>query len=106
MLADLFLQTLHVARFLGTDHFGQESYGTPEPHACRYQPSTRLLRDKDGGQSVSEAVLFTLAEVSVDDLIYPPGADPTDEAQGRKPLRVDRHHDLMSGQLAYVTVHI
>lgn len=106
-LAGIFLQTFYVRRFTGHDQYDQPSYGAAEAYPCRYQPSTRLLRDRDGGQSVTEAVLYTSATgLSVRDTIYPPGADPADVNQGRLPIRVDAHYDLESGALDHAAVHI
>lgn len=106
MFDALYLQTMHIASSQGVDEYGQYAYGAPTPRACRYEPSTRLLRDKDGAQVVSEAVLFTAQDVGDDDLVFAPGVNPSDISNGRKPLRIERHFGLMSGQLSHVVVHI
>jgi hypothetical protein len=106
MHADLMLQSFWVARYQSVNARGDQTYATPEAHACRYEPSTRLLRTQDGAQAVSEAILYTATDVAPRDLVYPPGANPADYKQSRKPLRVERHFDLDSGQLAFVAVHI
>lgn len=92
--ASLFRQRFHLARRLSVDARGDEEYGEPEVHPCRYQPSTRLVRAADGSQVVSEAVLFTTVEVRTSDVVWPPGADPEDEDAGRKPLRAVPHYGL------------
>ena len=106
MLFDLFLQTFAVAAHTDTGARGDETHGAPATYACRYQPSTKLLRSADGAQAVSEAVIFTAHDVTTDDLVWPPGATPGEVATSRKPLRVDRFYDLESGALSYVAVHI
>ena len=70
------------------------------------EPSTRLLRNATGSRSVSEAVLFAVTHADPRDLVFPPGADPADPRQARRPLRVEKHHDLDSGAFAYAAIHI
>lgn len=103
--ASLFRQRFHLARRLSVDARGDEEYGEPKEYPCRYQPSTRLLRAADGSQVVSEAVLFTAVEVGVDDMVWPPAANPEDEDAGRKPLRAVPHYAL-SGKVDHYEVHL
>lgn len=106
MFADLFRERMHLRRFVSVTARGDEVHATAEAHACRYEPSTRLLRNAGGSQSVSEAVLYTATAADPRDLVFPPGADPADPNQARRPLRVENHRDPDSGRFAYAAIHI
>lgn len=106
MFSSTFRQTFYVASWQSTDARGDETHGEPVAYACRYEPSTRLLRAANGTQVVSEAILHTAQDVQASDLVWPPGADQTEIGQSRKPIRIERHHDLDTGALVLVAVHI
>jgi hypothetical protein len=106
MVEDLFRHQMNLARFVSVDARGDETHAAPETWACRYQPSTKLLRTSSGSQSVSEAVLYVATEADHRDLIFPPGADSSDLTQSRRPIRVDRHFDPDSGAFSFSAIHI
>lgn len=108
MFESTFLQTAYVSRPIGTlDQYGQPSgYQVPVPFACRYQPSDRMVNTSDRRDVVASAVLFTMETITPADLVFPPGADQGDPDQGRHPLRVDPHYELLSGDLSHYTVTI
>ena len=106
MWSEVMLQTIHVATPVSQDEYGQVTWSEPTPIACRYEPGRRLLRTARGTQEAVEATIYTHGAVSIDDLVWPPGADTTKATQGRIVLAVEQHYDLMGGQAEFKTVMI
>lgn len=102
--ADVFHQRCHVAPFVSSDARGVPTHGTPVAWPCRYQPTDRLARDKDGDERVAEGVLYTEAPVTTRDLVWPPGADPADVGASKLPISVAPRYDLESGALDHYQV--
>jgi hypothetical protein len=101
-----FLQTFAIRRPSGTSARGDSTYGSPLSAPCRYQPSTRLVRDANGRTTTEEAIVFTELEVTVRDLVWPPGADASDYRLSKRPLRVDIRMDLETGLVDHYEVHL
>ena len=106
MWSEVMLQTIHVATPLSQDEYGQVTWSTPVAMACRYEPGRRLLRTARGTQEAVEATIYTHGAVSIDDLVWPPGADTSKATQGRIVLAVEQHYDLMGGHAEFKTVMI
>lgn len=106
MFAEVMLQTAHVSKPSAADEYGQQSWSEPTSFACRYEPGRRLIKTSAGTQEAVEATLFTHADVAIDDLVWPPGADVDNEAEGRLVVLVEQHYDLMTGQADFKTVGI
>jgi hypothetical protein len=100
----LFRQIFHVATLTSTDARGDEVHATPAAWLCRYEPSSRLFKDVNGFQQVASGVIYTLAPVTQGDLIWPPGADKNNTNESFRPLRIDKHYDLDSGQIEFYAV--
>lgn len=99
-----FRERFTLRRYVSVDLRGVETHGTAEEHPCRYEPSGRLVRAADRTQQVAEANLFTTAEVTVKDLVWPPGANPEDVGASRKPRKVAAHRNPLTGRIDHYEV--
>jgi hypothetical protein len=110
IVASTFVQTFRFRPHVSTDSRGEEAYGNVVEARCRYQPSTRLIRDARGSATAEEAVIFTEAAVTDRDLVWPPGvtvpADPEDTTGSRKPLAVHARTVLFSTAVDHYEVHL
>ncbi|HYI01365.1 hypothetical protein [Hyalangium sp.] len=110
MVRATFVQSFTYRPFVSVDHRGVKTYGEPVPALCRYQPSTRLIRDARGQEVVEEAVLFTEAAVTDKDLVWPTGTaapeDPEDTTGSREPLAVHTRYRLFSQVVDHYEVHL
>jgi hypothetical protein len=97
-------QTFYVAHLTSTSNRGDDTFGDPVAYPCRYEPSSRTYKDQNGYDVAASGVIYTLASVSTSDCIWPPGADYTNRNESFRPVRVDRHYDLDSGQLDLVAI--
>ncbi len=100
----LFRERFTLRRYVSVDNRGRETHGEPEVHPCRYEPSGRLVRAADRTQQVAEANLFTTAKLTVNDLVWPPGADPDDVGASRKPRKVATHYNPLTGRIDHYEV--
>lgn len=105
-----FLQRFSFRRFLSVDARGIETWGEVETAACRAQPGRKLVRDSAGEQLVVNLVLFTEAELTERDLVWPPGTtppeDPEDTSGSLKPLLVSPHTQLLSAAVDHYEVNL
>jgi len=100
----LFRDSFWLRRYVSVNARGTETHGEAEQHRCRYEPSHRLVLAADGRQQVAEASLFTSTEVTVKDLVWPPGADPEDIGASRKPRKVATHRNPLTGRIDHYEV--
>lgn len=100
--ASFLLQTATIQRFQSVNARGDVTYGANQSIAVRYEPSTRLLRDSNGAQAVSECVLYLIDQtVTTADRFIPPS-----QTKPRRPIRVEHFFDLLTGAYSYSAVHL
>lgn len=105
-----FKLTFHYRPFVSVDSRGTATYGEAQAALCRVQPSRRLIRDARGQAVAEEAVLFTEAQVSENDLVWPPGVelpeDGSDTRGSRRPLVVHVRYLLFATAPDHYEVHL
>jgi hypothetical protein len=106
IVRNLFRQTFNLKRHTGTDFRGDQTHGSAAPHPCRAEPFNRLIRALDGNTVVAEVRIFTEAEVGLEDLVFPPGADPDEVSQSKRPLKVENAIDPLSGAVDHYAVYL
>lgn len=52
------------------DGFGGTSWGEPQVLDCRWQAQQKMIRDKEGLEKVSEAVVYLAQEVNLSGRLY------------------------------------
>lgn len=57
-------QTVTVTPFLGSSAYG-DIFGDPYTLRCRIEPGNRLLRDRDGNETVASAKMFCFPEATI-----------------------------------------
>ena len=104
IIAEDMRQEMWVAKSTGPDFRGTEAYGEPYKVPCRCEPSGRMVRDSNGRQVVAEFFILTEEEVTVRDVVWPPGADHTTIGASRKPLKASPVVDMETGQVDHYEV--
>lgn len=88
-LARLLTDTVYASQPEATDVYGNPIWTEPAPIPCRYEGKMERAVSADTGTEVlSQAQFVTDQPVEVDWRIWPPGADPADEAQALRPVAV------------------
>jgi hypothetical protein len=83
-------ETINVASATGVDNAGDYSFGAPASRAARV---VRIAGDSEGSQGTTETsdtVLIVEAEIFESDLIFLPGVDSSNTANGRFAKRIER----------------
>lgn len=98
MLSGYDNQTVQWCKYLGVDAYGQPKYGEPVAIPCRLQHDRNMVRDEKGEITVSEAVVYTTAEIDARDALAVGG-------ESTRIIRVSRKVDL-DGQYDHTEVRI
>jgi hypothetical protein len=72
---------------------------------ARWQEQTRLVKDDQGNERVSEATCYTKQELAVGDLVWGPGKDSSQINESLTVLRVGRITDD-AGKLSHYEVYL
>lgn len=91
--ASLYRQTIYWAAVTGHDQFGAITLGTVQSAPARIEPSTQVIADKNGTETVVSHAIFTSGNISLDDRVWLPGAIPGQSNQARRITRVDQFLD-------------
>lgn len=85
-LAQQLRQTITVQHFLGSDEFGNPSYGAPTSYSCRIRDLQKLIETAAGTQAVAAAEVLTTGNVGLQDRVWLPGRDTSDPNAAQTPL--------------------
>lgn len=91
--ANLYRQTIYWAGVIGHDQFGALTLGNVQSAPARIEPSTQVVADKNGTETVVSHAIFTGGNISLDDRVWLPGSTPGEATQARRITRVDQFVD-------------
>ena len=98
-----FRQSFTFAQKTGVSDYGEPLFGVKQSGTCREQRKALIVVSPTGTEEQSDAQLFTLEPLEVEDRVWLPGADTTKDEQARRVLSVEHHRDL-AGVLIYYLV--
>lgn len=111
MFPSLYRQTIYYRPQLeDTDGRGMKTFGEPITIKARVEPTTRLIRNRDGEQVAASAQIFFAPTHSVHEtgLFYLPdfGGDPERTETGVQAVSISLHRHLINGAPSHIQVFI
>jgi hypothetical protein len=98
-------QTVHVARQIGLDGFGNPTWGDPGAVSARVEGKMQRVVNVDGEEVVSDFNFLTQDEIGQLDRIWLPGEDPGDLSRARIPKRI-ADAPYFGGETVFVQVWV